>query len=70
MHGQPMPHNELIGSAEAATILGKSPRTVHRMVSAGALVPAMTAPGGFVGTYLFTRADVEAARDAATQAAS
>ena len=52
--------NELIGSAEAARLLGKSPRTVHRMVESGALVPAMTAPGGFKGTYLFRRADVEA----------
>jgi len=53
----------LIGSAEASRILGKSQRTVLRLVKTGALVPAMTVPGGYVGTYLFDRADVEAARD-------
>ena len=61
-------NNDLIGSAEAATLLGKSPRTVHRMVEAGTLKPAITAPGGFRGTYLFKRRDVErikAAQDAA-----
>jgi Helix-turn-helix domain len=51
---------DLIGSADAARLLGKSPRTVHRMVTAGILNPAMTAPGGFKGAYLFNRADVEA----------
>lgn len=51
---------QLIGTAEVAQILGKSPRTVHRMVKAGLLTPVMTAPGGFAGTYLFDRADIEA----------
>ena len=58
-----MPTNEqpeLIGSAEAARILGKSPRTVHRLVEAGNLTPAMTAPGGRAGAFLFRRSDVEA----------
>lgn len=49
----------LIGSAEVARILGKSPRTVHRMVEAGTLVPAMVAPGGFKGVFLFARAEVD-----------
>lgn len=62
-----MPTDELIGSSEAARILGKSPRTVHRLVKAGTLVPVVTAPGGFAGTYLFARTDVE--RIAAAQAA-
>lgn len=53
---------DLIGSAEAATILGKSPRTVHRLVESGTLTPAMKAPGGFAGIYLFHRADVEAVK--------
>lgn len=53
-----MQHDDLIGSAEAARILGKSPRTVHRMVQAGTLVPVVTAPGGFAGTFLFRRAAV------------
>jgi excisionase family DNA binding protein len=55
-----MTNDELIGSTEAATLLGKSPRTVHRMVEAGTLTPALTAPGGFKGAYLFKRTDVEA----------
>jgi hypothetical protein len=50
---------DLIGSTAAATILGKSPRTVHRLVESGALVPAMKAPGGYAGVYLFKRSDVE-----------
>ena len=54
---------EHIGSAEAAKILGKSQRTVIRMVEAGRLAPAATVPGGH-GIYLFNRKDVEALRDA------
>jgi hypothetical protein len=50
---------ELIGTAEAARVLGKSHRTVHRLVESGALVPALIAPGGFKGAFLFARADVE-----------
>ena len=57
--------NDLIGSTEAAALLGKSPRTVHRMVEAGTLSPAITAPGGFRGTYLFKRSDIEAIKAAA-----
>lgn len=56
-----MPHTNppLIGTAEAARMLGKSPRTVHRLVAAGNLTPAMTAPGGRVGVFLFNRSDIE-----------
>lgn len=54
-----MAHTDLIGSTEAARILGKSPRTVHRLVAAGKLKPAVTAPGGYAGTFLFDRDDVE-----------
>lgn len=57
-HCEAMP-NDLIGSAEAARLLGRSPRTIHRLVESGHLTPAMTAPGGFRGTFLFHRADVE-----------
>jgi len=53
---------QLIGTAEVARILGKSPRTVHRMVKAGTLIPAMTAPGGYAGTYLFDPAEVDRVR--------
>ena len=51
--------HDLIGTAEAARLLGKSPRTVHRLVNSGDLKPALTAPGGYSGAYLFKRADVE-----------
>lgn len=50
---------DLIGSAEAARLLGKSPRTIHRLVQSGELRPVVIAPGGFKGAYLFSRADVE-----------
>lgn len=56
---QPTTDN-LIGSAEAARLLGKSQRTVHRLVAAGTLTPVLTAPGGAAGVYMFDRADVEA----------
>ena len=54
-----MEHDELIGTAEAARLLGKSPRTVHRMVRSKALTPALVAPGGNAGVWLFRRADVQ-----------
>lgn len=50
---------DLVGTVEAAQILGKSPRTVHRMVKAGELTPALVAPGGFAGAYLFDRSEIE-----------
>jgi excisionase family DNA binding protein len=55
----------LIGTAEAARILGKSPRTVHRLVDSGKLTPAFVAPGGYAGSFLFRRSDVEALIEAA-----
>jgi len=51
--------DDLIGSVEVARMLGKSPRTIHRLVEVGALTPVLTAPGGAHGAYLFRRADVE-----------
>ena len=61
-----MPHDtNLIGTAEAARILGKSPRTIHRLVDSGQLTPAFTAPGGHHGAYLFRREDIEALAKAA-----
>lgn len=53
------PTDKLIGTAEAARILGKSHRTIHRLVNDGDLPVAITAPGGRVGTFLFMRSDVE-----------
>lgn len=55
----------LIGTAEAAKILNKSHRTVHRLVESGELKPALTAPGGYNGAFLFKREDVEALIEAA-----
>lgn len=56
-----MPHTNppLIGTTEAARLLGKSPRTVHRLVASGDLVPEVTAPGGKAGAFLFKRSDIE-----------
>lgn len=47
----------LIGSATAATILGKSQRTVQRLVESGDLTPV---PLDVAGAHVFRRADVEA----------
>lgn len=52
--------SDLIGSTEAARLLDRSPRTIHRLVETGSLIPAHVAPGGFAGAFLFRRADVEA----------
>ncbi len=62
------PH--LIGSPQAARILCVSARTIHRMAAAGDLSPALTAPGGPHGAFLFDAAEVEKVRDeiAATDA--
>ena len=65
-----MPTPDLIGTAEAARLLSRSHRTIHRLVAAGELKPALTAPGGFVGAFLFNRADVERLREEREQAAS
>lgn len=54
-----MEPRHLVGTAEAARILSVSHRTIHRLVEAGDLVPAMTAPGGFKGAFLFRLVDVE-----------
>lgn len=51
---------DLIGTAEAARLIERSPRTIHRLVRAKQLTPVHTAPGGHHGAWLFSRADVEA----------
>lgn len=58
------PTPDLIGSSEAARILDKSPRTIHRLVKSGQLKPVITAPGGFSGAFLFDRHDIEALLEA------
>ncbi len=54
-----MTSTSLIGTAEAARILGKSHRTIHRLVASGALKPAVIAPGGAAGAFLFNQRDVQ-----------
>lgn len=51
---------DLLTVAEVARERGKHIRTVHRMVAAGRLVPALRLPGK-TGALLFTREDVEKA---------
>lgn len=51
-------NEELITTTEAATLLGKSSRSVQRMVDSGDLVPVRRLAGPN-GAYLFNRADIE-----------
>ena len=68
-HDESMTNDDLIGTAEAARIISKSPRTIHRLVLSGGLSPALVAPGGHSGSYLFHRADIEALAAKASAAA-
>lgn len=65
-----MPHTDLIGTADAASILHCSHRTVHRLVEDGTLAPAHIAAGGRAGIFLFNRTDVERLADERAKAAS
>jgi predicted site-specific integrase-resolvase len=49
---------ELVSTAEAATLLGKSTATINRWADSGALPVAFKAPG-VRGARFFARADVE-----------
>lgn len=51
--------DRLIGTAELARELGVSPQTIYRRVREGTIKPAMTAPGGQHGTWLFRRPENE-----------
>lgn len=53
---------DLIGTADAAKILGVSERTAKRLASSGRLPAAVKMPGE-TGAYLFRRSDVERMRD-------
>ena len=53
-----MPHIELLPTRDVAARLGVHPRTVHRWVRSGALVPAQVLPG-YRGDYLFEEAEIE-----------
>lgn len=59
---------DLVGSTEAARILGTTERTVQRKANTGAIPIAAKIPGR-TGAYLFERADVEAIAHAGTGAA-
>lgn len=52
---------ELLTSAQAGVILGKSARTVQRMVDAGEIAAAQKLPGPN-GAYLFSPTEVERVR--------
>jgi len=54
-----MAQTDLITSVEAAHILGRSIRTVHRLVATDVLVPAKRMSLGPNGAFLFDRAVVE-----------
>lgn len=60
---------DLIPTSEVAEIMGKSVRTVHRLIQSGDLKPALKIAGQS-GAYLFNRSDVEALAAAPTEAAS
>lgn len=59
---RPVSALDLIGTADAAEILGVSVRTVKRLAKIGELRHAMKM-GGDTGAYLFLRGDVERLRD-------
>lgn len=56
--------DRLLTCPEVGALLGKSARTVQRMVDRGLLTPAQKLAGPN-GAYLFRREDVEALRAAA-----
>lgn len=51
------PDPAIVGTAEAAELLGVSVRTIHRMTAKGLISPTGKLPGP-TGAYLFGRADV------------
>lgn len=61
--------SDLIGTADAAEIMGVSVRTVKRLAQIGEL-PHHTKMPGSSGAYLFLRRDVEAARDQRAEGAA
>lgn len=55
--------DELVSTAEAARMLDRHVRSIHRLVQTGELVPVAKIPGR-TGAFLFRRADVEALKAA------
>jgi len=64
----PVSQSDLIGTADAATILGWSRAKVKRAAKAGELPHAVKMPGD-TGAYLFHRAVIEMKAKAGTAAA-
>lgn len=54
-----MDTQELLGVAETAALVGRSPRTVSWYAETGKLVPVYKGPAAN-GKYLFARADIDA----------
>ena len=61
---------DLITSPQAAEMLNCSTRTIHRLVTAGKLIPFMVVPVGPHGAFTFERADIEALASLPTRRAS
>lgn len=57
-----MGKNDLIGSAEAAELLGISGSSFNRKVVAGLIPPIQKLPGS-KGAYIFARAEIEALKE-------
>jgi len=55
----PLNTDRLLTAPEAARMLGRSPRTVHRMVTSGELVPVKRLSIGPNGAFLFDLRDVQ-----------
>ena len=53
-----MPESDLVGSVEAATIIGVDPSTIARWVERKRLTPVAKAPGRY-GAFLFSRTQVQ-----------
>lgn len=68
-HSDAMPPDELLTSPQAAALLGKSHRTIHRLAESGGIPVAQKLPGPN-GAYLFKRSDVEALLAPTERAAS
>ncbi|WP_032363994.1 helix-turn-helix domain-containing protein [Rhodococcoides fascians] len=58
--------DELIGSSEAASIIGVSRATLTRWVQSGRIEPAKKLPG-LTGAALFDRDEIEAMKPAVSQ---
>ena len=54
--------DDLLTSEEACAALGVDRSTLHRRVQRGDITPARKLPG-LRGAYLFTRAEIERAKD-------